>query len=196
MGVQCFGHRQLQWRGLCKNVSKCLSEQEKVNLLSVYLNRKIGEKTAKNGAAMGMTLAHNPLAQGPHTPAQACTSLPKAFVNTHLTTHHTRSQFAAAVASTHHTRGHFAAVLPASSGVGRVPTLLLPTSVSLGADVRIYACTQHAPCSDHGCVSGARFSPLVATSSKVHRALVATSTPAARELPAARHTGQWYAEHW
>ena len=145
---------------------------------------------------MGMTLAHNPLAQGPHTPAQACTSLPKAFVNTHLTTHHTRSQFAAAVASTHHTRGHFAAVLPASSGVGRVPTLLLPTSVSLGADVRIYACTQHAPCSDHGCVSGARFSPLVATSSKVHRALVATSTPAARELPAARHTGQWYAEHW
>ena len=134
------------------------------------------EKTAKNGAAMGMTLAHNPLAQGPHTPAQACTSLPKAFVNTHLTTHHTRSQFAAAVASTHHTRGHFAAVLPASSGVGRVPTLLLPTSVGLGADVRIYACTQHAPCSDHGCVSGARFSPLVATSSKVHRALVATSS--------------------
>ena len=143
-----------------------------------------------------MTLAHNPLAQGPHTPAQACTSLPKAFVNTHLTTHHTRSQFAAAVASTHHTRGHFAAVLPASSGVGRVPTLLLPTSVGLGADVRIYACTQYAPRSDHGCVSGARFSPLVATSSKVHRALVATSTPAARELPAARHTGQWYAEHW
>ena len=31
MGVQWFGHRQLQWRGLCKNITKYHSEQEKVN---------------------------------------------------------------------------------------------------------------------------------------------------------------------
>ena len=33
MGVQWFGQRQLQWRGLCKNISKCLSEQEKVKII-------------------------------------------------------------------------------------------------------------------------------------------------------------------
>ena len=32
MDVQWFGHRQLQWRGLCKKKTKEDSEQEKVNL--------------------------------------------------------------------------------------------------------------------------------------------------------------------